>query len=100
MKKEPSWLFSYGFSDVVCGSAAFRDSLEDIGSACGIADHTCVRQVCLDYYVTCILELYFQWYRNETSLSLEDIRDFVLGIYEADQNGFLMNFERKRIKEI
>ena len=59
-----------------------------------------IRRIYLDYYVTGILELYFQWYRNETNLSLEDIREFALGIYEADQNGFLMNFERNRIKEI
>ena len=43
----------------------------------------------LDYYTSGILELYFQWYRHDYSLSLDDIRDFALNIIRADRQYFL-----------
>ncbi len=47
-----------------------------------------LRKVYLDYYVSGILELYFQWYRDTSSMTLDEIRDFACSIIKADIEGF------------
>lgn len=54
-----------------------------------------IRRVYLDYYVAGILELYFQWYRHDHSLTLDDIRDYALGIINTDMEYFLPAFRLK-----
>ena len=58
-----------------------------------------IRRAYLDYYVAGILELYFQWYRHDHSLTLDDIRDYALGIINADMEYFLPTFKLKRERE-
>ena len=43
----------------------------------------------LDYYISGMLELYLQWYRGVTDLTLEEIRDFACRIIETDMKYFL-----------
>ena len=52
-----------------------------------------LRRIYLDYFVSGILELYFQWYRHDHSLTLDDIRDYALGIMNADIKYFLPTFQ-------
>lgn len=58
-----------------------------------------MRRIYLDYFAAGILELYFQWYRHDHSLTLDDIRDFALGIIDTDMEYFLPAFRLKREKE-
>jgi phosphotransacetylase len=53
-----------------------------------------IRSVYLDYYLSGILELYFQWYRHEHDLSLDEIKEFALGIMETDQTYFLDSYQK------
>ena len=43
-----------------------------------------VRKIYLDYYISGVIELYTQWYRNVINLSLDEIRDFACELLEAD----------------
>lgn len=58
-------------------------------------DESGIRAVYLDYYISGILELYFQWYRHEHDLSLDDIRQFALDILRADRTYFISRYEKK-----
>ena len=44
-----------------------------------------MHSVYLDYYISGILELYFQWYRHDHDLSLNDIRNFALDMLRAER---------------
>ena len=69
------------------GTSSVKTCLFEIGSE--------IRRVYLDYYVAGILELYFQWYRHDHSLTLDDIRDYALGIINTDMEYFLPAFRLK-----
>ncbi len=55
-------------------------------------DKSSIHSIYIDYYITGILELYFQWYRHEHDLTLDDIRTFALGIIKADRKYCLIDY--------
>ncbi|MBE6123848.1 MAG: TetR/AcrR family transcriptional regulator [Erysipelotrichaceae bacterium] len=52
-------------------------------------------QIYLDYYTSGILELYFQWYRGTSSMSLDEIRQFADRIMHTDMKYFIVPSEQK-----
>ena len=50
-----------------------------------------MRKVYLDYFISGILELYMQWYRGVSALSLDDIRDFACSIIQIDMENLPMS---------
>jgi hypothetical protein len=42
------------------------------------------RRIYLDYYVSGILELYFQWYSHETDLTVDESREFARAVMKSD----------------
>ena len=57
------------------------------------------RRIYLDYYVSGILELYFQWYSHETDLTLDEIREFALAVMKSDMKYFLPGYQIHPAKE-
>lgn len=62
-----------------------KEMIKEYMLSTGIEKH--LQQVYLDYYIAGILELYFQWYRGASIMSLEDIRDFACRIIKTDMDG-------------
>lgn len=54
-----------------------------------------IRNIYLDYYISGILELYFQWYRGTSLMSLDEIRQFAYHIMHTDMNYFIIRAEQK-----
>ncbi len=59
-----------------------KDMIREYMVSTGMEEH--MRKVYLDYYVAGVLELYFQWYRGDSSMTLEEIRDFACRIIRED----------------
>lgn len=57
------------------------------------------RRIYLDYYVSGILELYFQWYSHETDLTLDEIRKFALAVMKSNMKYFLPGYQIHPAKE-
>lgn len=54
-----------------------------------------IRNIYLDYYISGILEMYFQWYRGTSLMSLDEIRQFAYHIMHTDMNYFIIPSEQK-----